>query len=350
MHSSGMPDPSRVAATAQRIARLGSFRPIERRTALAGGLTEGQIRAALAAGSIVTVQPGTLLPASIWLGADETGRHLLALQSALLRHPTAVASHRTAALLLDLPIDSRAQPTYPDSALGAMPIVEITQLGVGRRQPRLRTYPGPVPEGHRVHSCGLPVTSVGRTTLDVARQLPPPRALAALDVGMRRLIADASRGSNIREASRSAKHKDAASAHLAQILDEMHDRRGVVGLGRLLSLAEPACESHLESLSRWQMHRHRVVPPQCGVPVTGDDGKTYWADFVWPHARVIGEADGEGKYLTRADLIAEKRRQESLERAGWVVIRWNWFEAIVQPAIMVGRIDRALARSSRGTR
>jgi very-short-patch-repair endonuclease len=81
--------------------------------------------------------------------------------------------------------------------------------------------------------------------------------------------------------------------------------------------------------------------------VTGDDGKTYWADFLWIDAKVIGEADGETKYGSRDDLIAEKRRQQSLERAGWDVIRWDWFDAVVQPASMVGRIKEALGRGPR---
>jgi len=343
MHSSRMPNPAKVASTSQHIARLGAFRPIERRTALADGITEGRIRAAMAAGTIVALQPGTLLPAAVWQGADDDERHLLALQSALLRHSNAVGSHRSAALVLDLPIDAGAPSTDPDLALGPVPVAEITQPGVGRRQPRLRIHPGPIPESQRAHSPGLPVTSVGRTALDLALQLPPPQALAALDVGMRRLVADSSRGSDVRQACISPEQRATASAHLAQILGQMHERRGVLGLTRLLPLAEPASESHLESLSRWQMHRHRVTPPQCGVPVIGDDGRAYWADFVWQHAKVIGEADGEGKYLRREDLVAEKRRQECLERAGWLVIRWNWFEAVVQPAIMIGRINKALA-------
>ena len=346
MHSSRMPDPAKVTSTAHRIARLGSFRPIERRTALAGGITEGQLRAALAAGTVISIQPGTLLPAEVWRGADDTGRHLLALQSALLRHPNAHASHRSSARLLSLAIDAGAHAIDPDPTLGPVPIVEITQPGVGRRQPRLRIHPGPVPESQLVRSLGLPATSVGRTTLDLALQLQPPQALAALDVGMRRLVAESSRGSDAREACTSPDHRATASAHLTQILGQMRNRRGVLALTRLLPLAEPASESHLESLSRWQMHRHRVTPPECGVPVVGDDGRVYWGDFVWHHARVIGEADGDGKYQQRADLIAEKRRQECLERAGWTVIRWNWFEAVVQPTIMIGRIKNALTRSA----
>ena len=346
-----MPDPRRIASTSQVITRLGSFGPITRGAAFSHGLTEGQVRAALAAGSLVTVQPGTLLPRQVWLESDDSGRHSLALESALLRHPSAIASHRSAALLLQLPWNDSPVGTYLDSQLGRVPIVEITQPGVGRRQPRLRMYSGIVPDDQRAHLLGMPVTSVGRTVLDLALQLRPPQAIAILDVGVRRLTLEANRGVDVRQAVQSTVARAAAAAHLAQILGQMGGRRGSVGLSRLLPFAEPASESHLESLSRWQMHRGNVPPPRCGVPVTGDDGKTYWADFLWTDARVIGEADGEEKYASRDDLIAEKRRQQSLERAGWDVIRWNWFDAVVQPAIMVGRINEALGRGpSRQTR
>ena len=114
-HDSHMPDPRRIASTSQAITRLGSFAPVTRGAAFTHGLTEGQVRAALAAGSLVTLRPGTLLPRQVWLESDESGRHFLALESALLRHPSAIASHRSAALLLQLPWNDSPTGTYLDS-------------------------------------------------------------------------------------------------------------------------------------------------------------------------------------------------------------------------------------------
>jgi very-short-patch-repair endonuclease len=48
------------------------------------------------------------------------------------------------------------------------------------------------------------------------------------------------------------------------------------------------------------------------------------------------------KYSTPEDLLAEKRRQESLEQAGWRVVRWDWNEGVVQPHLMVARLAAAL--------
>ena len=136
----------------------------------------------------------------------------------------------------------------------------------------------------------------------------------------------------------------AACRAVSSVLDSCAHRTGVDAARRALALVDPASESVLESISRWQMHRHRIPMPQCGLPIAGDDGRTYWADFVWWSLKIIGETDGALKYATREDLIREKARQEALERAGWLVIRWNWAEAVTDPSIMIRRIERAIVR------
>ena len=142
-----------------------------------------------------------------------------------------------------------------------------------------------------------------------------------------------------------------------------HDARIGDGLGPIPADDKPA--GALERLLAFLLSHHVIagrvlqrtigladdphVPPHEISPVgatviTGDDGRTYWADFVWRDMRIIGEADGALKYATRDDVMREKERQEALERAGWLVIRWNWAEAVTDPSIMIRRIERAIAR------
>ncbi len=149
---------------------------------------------------------------------------------------------------------------------------------------------------------------------------------------------------DLRSAAQQDRCRAAACRAVSAVIDACENRSGIDAARRALALVDPASESVLESISRWQMHRHRIPMPQCGLPITGDDGRTYWADFVWWDLRIIGEADGALKYATRDDLIREKERQEALERAGWLVIRWNWAEAVTDPSIMIRRIERAIAR------
>jgi hypothetical protein len=69
-------------------------------------------------------------------------------------------------------------------------------------------------------------------------------------------------------------------------------------------------------------------------------------DFYWDDFGVVGEADGDGKYGDRQALIAEKRRQERLEEAGLVVVRWGW-QDLRDPDLLAARVRRALDRGSR---
>lgn len=339
-----MPDPRRTVRTEQVIAQLGRFRPIDRRTALAHGLTDGQLRAALKAGRLVSLQPGTLLAMQAWTCADEQGRHLSAVLSALLRHPRAVVSHRSAAFMHGLPYDLVHPQMCADSILGPVPIVDLTQPGRGRREPRLRIFPGPLPGAHRELVHGFECTSIARTVLDLATSMPPDQALALIDIGLRRLIAGANPGREIRRLVVDPEQRAFALNALLTTAADLDSKRGIKTLGRLIRLGEPAAESILESLSRWQMRAHRLPMPQCQLPVLGEDGCTYWADFTWADLRIIGEADGVTKYVTRADHVREKLRQEALERAGWLVVRWTWREAVVTPTIMTNRIKAAIAR------
>lgn len=70
------------------------------------------------------------------------------------------------------------------------------------------------------------------------------------------------------------------------------------------------------------VHRPRHLPEVCEI-----DGVRYRLDFLWPDCEVAGEADGRIKYLTGADLLAEKRREDDIRSLGLRVARWDWDEA-----------------------
>jgi very-short-patch-repair endonuclease len=86
-----------------------------------------------------------------------------------------------------------------------------------------------------------------------------------------------------------------------------------------------------------------------GLRVTGDDGRTYYADRAWPEFAVIGEVDGYGKY--RADtwqtFRREKQREDALRAAGWLVVRWTVTEVLRDPGSVVARVRRALLTARR---
>ena len=65
-------------------------------------------------------------------------------------------------------------------------------------------------------------------------------------------------------------------------------------------------------------------------------GRIGYCDFAWPEFRIIGEADGDAKYLDPAlrggrsaerVVLDEKIREDRLRALGWTVVRWRWPDA-----------------------
>jgi hypothetical protein len=140
--------------------------------------------------------------------------------------------------------------------------------------------------------------------------------------------------------------------------DELDEAFGVVWswpgsrvVRQAIDLAEPASESPFESWSRGWMVAVGLPQPSVNVEIRGASGRRYYGDFVWPTRRVIGEADGVGKYGSgqdmRSSLGAERRRQDDLEAAGWRVVRWVSGEP---GRVVVARLARALYLAGPPTR
>jgi hypothetical protein len=67
-------------------------------------------------------------------------------------------------------------------------------------------------------------------------------------------------------------------------------------------------------------------------------------DFYWDEFGVVGEADGRIKYDKRDVLTREKLRQEDLENAALVVVRWGWADTRSRPAALRRRLENAFER------
>ncbi len=66
------------------------------------------------------------------------------------------------------------------------------------------------------------------------------------------------------------------------------------------------------------------------------DGFVGEVDFAWPDLGIVGEADGEAKYLDAAlrrgrsperVVVDEKYREDRIRALGYRVVRWGWREA-----------------------
>ena len=107
-------------------------------------------------------------------------------------------------------------------------------------------------------------------------------------------------------------------------------------------------ESVLESLIRLILVFAGLPQPEMQVWLSGRSGKRFRVDFYWREWRLIGEADGFGKYGNspqeiREALSRERQRQRDLEDAGYVVIRLVW-DDLRRPDVIVRRVKDAMRR------
>ncbi|MEZ5117082.1 MAG: hypothetical protein R2737_12525 [Candidatus Nanopelagicales bacterium] len=346
-----MPATSRPPATTALLVDLFGAGPFSQADALAAGVSRGRLRAALDAGHLVRVRHGVLAPAGVSRAlADPVDRHVFearALVAALRARrsglgDSAALSHSTAVAVAGMPYPGLRTPRH-------WPVHLSDDAPGGRQATGWLRHECSVPREHRTVVAGLPVTTVPRTAVDVAAALPLLRALPVVDAAMRRLCLGTARVEPGSVAGRllvlDPRVVGAAREQLRTTLDEAGVSRGRRRAIQALEVADPAAENGFESVSRAHVLRAGLPRPEVGYPVLGADGRRYWADLAWPDLRVLGEADGHGKYADIAALHAEKDRQESLERAGWRVVRWTWSELDRTPHLVSARVAAALERA-----
>jgi hypothetical protein len=234
----------------------------------------------------------------------------------------AVASHVSAAALHGL-------PTWGMPASRAH--VTRDRRSGGRRGRAVHVHVSPLRPEEIVSVGGLPVTSVARTVVDLARTVPFEAAVVAADAALaRRLV---------------------SSADLALMLVRCIGWRGSPAARRAIGFADGRGESVGETRSRMAIARAGLPAPVPQWEVTDESGGLIGrVDFGWPAAGVVGEFDGRVKYgrlvgpgSTPGDVVfREKRREDALRAAGMAVVRWTW-EELTNFDPTAARLRRALA-------
>jgi len=350
-----MPPTQRPYVTAAAFEAAFGTVPVSTARALAAGFSREQLRAACARGLLVSPRrgvvsvpsgpaPGGTIPTGVQKAGPPGGdpgwrtEHVALVRAALMAvGDGAFASHQSAAAVQALPTPSARPPS----------VVTLVRPGIQDfRGPGLLVRGSDIPPHVVTTIDGIPVTDVRRTAVDLARGHRLPAALVPLDAAARRLVATATgtSGHALREAVHDPAARAVALREIAYAVASCRGWPGVVTARRAAALADPASESPLESRSRgWFVEAG--IELEIGVRISVD-GSTYWADFCDRARRVIGEADGWGKYGLRADdvlaaLKAERTRQDRLVAAGWTVVRWNSDDSRAQ---VVTRMSAALRR------
>ncbi len=234
--------------------------------------------------------------------------------------PGAVASHTSAARLLDLPLP---QGAGHEVILTRRPPAQSGRLGGGGR-----VLIAGFDDADLLDMQGVPVLAGARMVLDCCSLLAVDAALAVADAAVR-----------------------GGWTTLPALAGELASRRGRSGTrvaGVVVGRADPLAESWLESISRWWLAEAGLPAPVLQQRFFDEAGVVRArADFWFPEHRTVGEADGAGKYTEPGSLYAEKRREDWLrDRHRVEVVRWVTAE-MTDPlgrADVVDRLRRAFAR------
>ncbi|WP_284987213.1 type IV toxin-antitoxin system AbiEi family antitoxin domain-containing protein [Arthrobacter sp. fls2-241-R2A-172] len=275
-------------------------------------------------GELVRVRRGAYVPAAYWAGLNDRQRH--GLQAAALVNTTLMPptfNLQTAALLWGLGLvgtPSRLCTVTPD------------QRG-GRSKHGIRRTLGSLDDGV-TQLGGFRVTDKVRTTVELASRLNFAEALAVVDTSRRihttRDSVDAGDWDKEKAWGPASSAEDLRAA--ASGLAHRTGQRRVAGV---LELSTDKSESVGESISRAQMVLLNFPEPKLQGSFTLRNGRTARTDFWWPELDLVGEFDGQGKYLRsklrgqqtiQQAVMAEKARENALRALGLTVIRWDWTE------------------------
>jgi 8-oxo-dGTP pyrophosphatase MutT (NUDIX family) len=262
-------------------------------------------------------------------------KRLATIRCALTAHPRSVVSHRTAAELNNLRVWSDGSADAPEPT-GAVWLT--CKPGANRRNKtrddlvlRRATLP---PADLRTLQ-GLPVTSIARTTVDLARELPLSEAMVTVDHALATAV---------------------RREELDLVLRRQRRWPGIQKAQRAIVFGDPRSESALESIARALFEEAGLPAP---VPQAQFWDGQWWAeervDFWWPQFRTVVEADGLAKF--DAPTVKQRRRilrraferDERLADRDLELVHFGWEDAVLRPDQLAERLQAAFARGARRT-
>jgi very-short-patch-repair endonuclease len=226
--------------------------------------------------------------------------------------PTAVLSHASAAALWGL----RASEAT---------ILDVTVPGTGGRprRPGVRVHRARSLDGQTTTKDGIPVTTPGRTILDLAAHLDTRAIERMLDRAENARLGDdvpldalARAHAGHRGASKLLKalHDHAPGTTLTK--SELEER--FLQLCRTAGLPQPTVNHHVELLE---------------------------ADFVFNAHRVLVETDSWQHHKSRDAFESDRRRDAIHAAAGWRTLRFTHRQIAHEPATVQRALEAALART-----
>ena len=296
-----------LAATVRRMHGV-----IPRSMLLEAGLSRHQIQWAVHTGELLAVHRGVFQAS-----AAPPSWAQRVLRAVLAAGPGAMASHRSAAALWELDGSTRGVP-------------EVVT-------PRhLRSWA--VDLGHRHESKDLhlaeptsrleiPCTGITRTLVDLGAVQPLEIVQQAVDDAIRRGLC--------------------TWDEVAHVL-ALHSKQGRSGVGKLRQIVEAHLgtkipDSHFNRLVERLIVASGLTPPVVEHVVRDGNGLEIGRlDLAYPPEKVGLELDSRRHHLTSSAFEHDRKRQNRLEIAGWLILRYTWLHYTRTPQQLVNDVSEAL--------
>jgi predicted transcriptional regulator of viral defense system len=291
---------------------------------LAKGISADRIRSLVRKGTLVRVGRGAYVRGALAEKAEgsRVGKQALSLASVLAAgQPGMVGSHQSAAIIHGLDLLGRQLP--------GVTVTHPPRTGSATGRAGVLVHVAALPTTHIIRRGGVPVTSVARTVVDLARTSSFRAGVVTADSALRRHLT--------------------TKAELRAVLAECARWPGLARAREVVAFSDALSESALESLSRVVFREQKLPPPELQQWVGGEDeGVVGRADFLWRRYGTIGEADGAIKYGDPRRAIAQLRRDAMLRAAGFEVVHFTWDDIMQTPELVAASLREAFRRGAAG--
>ena len=283
------------------------------------GVSRAEVGRAVRAGELVRVRRNCLVDGGIWREAKPWDKHALRARAVMAGLPaghTAALSHHSALAVRGVALH------------GVDDRVHLVHVGEGRgRSDDVVAGHRPIQESLVETHEGIRMATPAIACLQVAAQFGVEAGLVSADDALHAGIL-------------SVADLEAAERALSPSTWSRSPRQ-------MIALADRRMESAAESRARWafQMLGFRQPTPQ--VCIHDEDGVFVGrVDFLYEDLKLIIEVDGFEKYKSKADLIAEKAREDRLRELGYAMVRLTWADLddhlVVRRKVLQG-VTRAAA-------
>lgn len=293
------------------------------RERLVHGFTPNELTKRVKSGGLVRVRQGVYVDGPAWQNLKPWEQYRLRVQAAAetFEKPTVFARH-SAASVWGLPTVGLQHPVQ---ALTLKNDGGRSRAGVSRH------FAGPAGL-EAVSREGLLVTGRIRTVLDLAAFTPFTEAVVPMD--------------HVLRPDRVRRLPAVTKAELEAGIGPNYSSAAGRRIRAVVEFADPASGSAGESWSRALIHLAGFEAPVLQQEIYDAAGLVGYSDFYWKQSRVVGEFDGEEKYVkpeylggrtVSQTVVAEKNRENRIRATGLSVVRWDWAD------LVAGKLEQMLA-------